>query len=113
MPARAPDDRWPSALVLIGYAVLALGMTRSWWTPLGGRTTAVNETDAALFSWLLGWTPHALATGQLPLFTDRLNFPAGVNLMWNNGMLLPGIVFAPVTLAVGGRPPSPCCARSG
>jgi hypothetical protein len=102
VPARAPDDRWPSALVLIGYAVLALGMTRSWWTPLGGRTTAVNETDAALFSWLLGWTPHALGTGQLPLFTDRLNFPTGVNLMWNNGMLLPGILFAPVTLAFGG-----------
>ena len=45
MPARAPDDRWPSALVLIGYAVLALGMTHSWWTPLGGRT---SEQSTAL-----------------------------------------------------------------
>src|SRR5687767_5506921 len=75
-PARPPiPERWSCLLVLTGYAVLALGVTWAWWTPLGGRTTAVNATDANLFAWLLGWTPHALATGQFPLFTDRINFP--------------------------------------
>ena len=101
-PPRPIPERWSVLLVLGGYVVLALGVTWAWWTPLGGRITAVNGTDANLFAWLLGWTPHALATGQFPLFTDRLNFPAGVNLMWNNGMFLPGLLFAPVTGAFGG-----------
>ena len=91
-----------AVLVVLGYGLFALGVTWSWWTPLGGRTTTVNQTDATLFAWLLEWIPHALATGQFPLFTDRLNFPTGVNLMWNNAMFLPGLVFAPVTLALGG-----------
>ncbi len=96
------SQRWAIALALAGYATLAVGVTWSWWNPLGGQITAVNGTDATLFGWLLGWTPHALATGQLPLFTDRINFPVGVNLMWNNGMFLPGLAFAPVTWAFGG-----------
>jgi hypothetical protein len=94
--------QWPSAVVLACYLALALGITWSWWTPLGQRITAINGTDMTLFAWLLTATPHALATGQFPLFTDRMNFPAGVNLMWNNGMALPGIVFAPVTWLFGG-----------
>ena len=55
--------RWAVGLVLLGYAVLALFVTWSWWTPLGGRASAINRTDADLFGWLLGWTPHALSTG--------------------------------------------------
>jgi len=55
-----------------------------------------------LFSWLLSSTPHALGRGQLPLYSDLLNAPTGVNLMWNNGMALPGPLFAPVTALVGG-----------
>ncbi|HWM60181.1 MAG TPA: hypothetical protein VNO83_20315 [Pseudonocardia sp.] len=101
-PRRAVASRWPLGVVLVAYAVLAFGVTWSWWTPLGGRITAINATDATLFSWLLGWTPHALSSGQLPLYSDRLNFPAGVNLMWNNGMVLPAVVFAPVTALFGG-----------
>jgi hypothetical protein len=94
--------RWPTAVVLAAYTTLALGMTWSWWTQLGQRMTGVNGSDATLFAWLLGWTPHALATGRFPLFSDLLNFPTGINLMWNNGMVLPAIVFAPVTALFGG-----------
>jgi hypothetical protein len=94
--------RRTTAVVLAGYLAAALAVTWSWWTPLGGRVTAVNEPDAVLFSWLLGSTPRALADGRFPLFSDLLNHPAGVNLMWNNGMALPGLVLAPVTYAFGG-----------
>jgi hypothetical protein len=93
---------WPDAAVLAGYALLALLITRSWWNPLGRTMSGVNGTDATLFSWLLTATPHALADGAHPLFSDRLNFPTGINLMWNNGMVLPGAVFAPVTALFGG-----------
>ena len=91
----------PVAVVAV-YVGLALWVTGSWWTPLGGRLTAVNPSDATLFSWLLTWTPHALAAGQAPLSTPALNAPNGVNLMWNNGMALPALIFAPVTSALGG-----------
>jgi len=81
---------------------LALFLTWSWWSPLGMRITAINGADMTLFSWLLNWTPHALLNGQFPLFSDKLNAPTGINLMWNNGMALPGLLFAPVTLLFGG-----------
>jgi hypothetical protein len=103
-PETAPPRvlRWTTPVVLTGYVAAALALTWSWWTPLGGRVTAVNEPDAVLFSWLLSATPRALANGRFPLFSDLLNHPAGVNLMWNNGMALPGLVLAPVTYAFGG-----------
>jgi hypothetical protein len=88
--------------VLAGYLAAALYVTWSWWTPLGGRVTAVNDHDAVLFSWLLSSTPHALADGRFPLFSDLLNHPSGINLMWNNGMALPGLLLAPVTSVFGG-----------
>lgn len=99
VPART---RWPTPVVLTGYLAAALYVTWSWWTPLGGRITAVNDPDAVLFSWLLSSTPHALADGRFPLFSDLLNHPAGINLMWNNGMVGPGVLLAPVTYAFGG-----------
>ena len=86
----------------MGYVALALWVTGAWWLPLGGRLTAVNQSDATLFAWLLTWTPHALGDGQPPLHTTALNAPEGINLMWNNGMALPALVFAPVTAAWGG-----------
>lgn len=90
------------AIVLVTYAALALAVTARWWTPLGGRITALNAPDATLFSWLLTWTPHALGTGADPLFSPAMNAPDGINLMWNNGMALPAVVLAPVTAALGG-----------
>lgn len=88
--------------MLTCYAALALFLTWSWWTPLGMRITGINGPDMTLFSWLLNWTPHALSNGQFPLFSDKLNAPTGINLMWNNGMALPGLLFAPVTGLFGG-----------
>lgn len=91
-----------AAGVPLGYLVLALVVTGPWWTPLGRRVTSVNEPDSVLFGWLLTWTPRALAQGRLPLYSDALNHPDGINLMWNNGMVLPGLLLAPVTAAFGG-----------
>jgi hypothetical protein len=81
---------------------LAVWVTGAWWLPLGARLSAINQPDATLFVWLLTWTPHALGSGLPPLLTTTLNAPDGVNLMWNNGMALPALLFAPVTAAWGG-----------
>lgn len=90
------------AAVVAGYVALAVWVTGAWWLPLGARLSAINQPDATLFAWLLTWTPHALGSGLPPLLTTALNAPDGVNLMWNNGMALPALLFAPVTAAWGG-----------
>jgi hypothetical protein len=91
-----------TALVLLAYVVAALLVAWPLWTPLGDRTSAVNPGDMALFAWLLEWPPHAVVHGDNPWFTDALNAPTGVNLMWNNGMSLPALVVWPVTAVFGG-----------
>ncbi len=90
------------AVVVAGYVALALWVTGAWWMPLGARLTAVNQADATLFAWLLTWTPHAFDDGQTPLLATAMNAPDGVNLLWNNGMALPALLFAPVTAVWGG-----------
>ena len=58
--------------------------------------------DIDLFAWFIRYEATAIAHGRLPdLVTTALNAPQGVNLMWNTSFLLPGVVFAPLTLAVG------------
>jgi hypothetical protein len=58
--------------------------------------------DIDLFAWFLRYEATAIAHGRLPdLVTTALNAPQGVNLMWNTSFLLPGVVFAPLTLAIG------------
>jgi hypothetical protein len=91
----------PIAVVVI-YIASALWVTAAWWAPLGTRLTAVNQRDAVLFSWLLTWAPHALGAGQPPLLATAQGAPGGINLMWNNGMALPALLFAPVTAVWGG-----------
>ncbi len=94
--------RRAGAAVLAAYTGVALYVTWAWWTPLGGRISGVNAPDSVLFSWLLSSTPHALGAGELPLYSGLLNASTGINLMWNNGMVLPGVLFTPVTAVFGG-----------
>lgn len=101
-PSRTRSHAVAGVGVPLGYLLLAVLVTGPWWAPLGRRVTSVNEPDAVLFGWLLTWTPRALADGRLPLYSDALNHPDGINLMWNNGMVLPGLLLAPVTAAFGG-----------
>ncbi len=51
--------------------------------------------------WFLRWVPFALAHGHDLLVTHHLNYPDGVNLMWNTSLPLPGLLLAPVTDAWG------------
>jgi hypothetical protein len=87
-------------LALVVFVLLALLLfRRAWRAP---TTTWVGEAgDPPHFMWLLRWLPHALAEGQNPLFTQHINYPDGVNLMWNTAIPLPALVLSPLTLALG------------
>jgi hypothetical protein len=57
--------------------------------------------DPQQFMWFLGWPPYAITHGLNPLFTSYIDFPGGVNLMWNTSVLLPSLVLGPLT-SLGG-----------
>ena len=53
-------------------------------------------------AWFMRYAADAVAHGHLPaLVTTALNAPHGISLMWNNSVLFPAVVLAPVTLLGG------------
>jgi hypothetical protein len=102
-PVRGRAATW---LVLGGYLLGAVALTWHLWADPAGRAQVVPgrgvSHDIDLFAWFLRYEATAIAHGRLPdLVTTALNAPQGVNLMWNTSFLLPGVVFAPLTLAIG------------
>jgi hypothetical protein len=102
-PARGRAATW---LVLGCYLLGAVALTWHLWGDPAGRAQVVPgrgvSHDIDLFAWFLRYEATAIAHGRLPdLVTTALNAPQGVNLMWNTSFLLPGVVFAPLTLAIG------------
>ena len=57
--------------------------------------------DADEYSWFLSWVPFALGHGLNPLLSTYVNYPTGVNLMWNTSVLLPSFLMSPVTVIFG------------
>ncbi|KJE21693.1 hypothetical protein FF36_04028 [Frankia torreyi] len=85
--------------VALGYLILSVWIFRASWRHLGEVTYGGN--DAYLFSWFLGWTPHAFGSGLDPFLTHRINSPAGANILWSTPVLLLGLLAAPITLLGG------------
>ena len=72
---------------------------------LVGRTStgylSQGVQDHQAFEWYFGASAHNVATLSNPLFSDRQNFPDGVNLMANAAVTGLGVPLAPLTLALG------------
>jgi hypothetical protein len=85
-------------LAFLGLAVLLLG---SIWTSPTTRTLGAGIGDPGVFAWFLRWTPFAIGRQISPLFSDHLNHPDGINLMWNTWVPLPGLLLSPLTLTFG------------
>jgi hypothetical protein len=98
--ARRQRRRW---LVVAGVAYLAVSLAlerRALQHPFSA-TAGSAAADAHFFVWWLRWTPWALLHGQNPLLTDYMNYPGGVNGVWNTSVLALGILAAPLTLTLG------------
>ena len=57
--------------------------------------------DTVMTIWALAWTPFALSHHMNPLFTDYMNYPLGVNMLWSSPILVAGIALWPVTALWG------------
>ncbi|MDT3439619.1 hypothetical protein [Pseudofrankia sp. BMG5.37] len=89
--------RW--LLLFAAYCALAVLMLRSLWVDPGARGYGVS--DATLFTWYIGWVPHAIGHGMNPFVTDMINAPDGVSILWSTPVVLLGVLVAPVTLLAG------------
>jgi hypothetical protein len=85
-------------LLFLTLAVLLLGST---WTSPTTRTLGAGVGDPGVFTWFLRWTPFAVGRQISPFFSDYLNHPDGINLMWNTWVPLPGLLLSPLTLSFG------------
>src|SRR5258708_17257792 len=92
--------RRPAALNLSLYLGLALALFRSAWASPQTKWIGIC-CDPEQTMWFLRWTPYAATHLQSPWFTDHLNYPDGVNLMWNASMQFPSFLLSPVTLLFG------------
>ncbi|PSK67258.1 hypothetical protein B0E53_00790 [Micromonospora sp. MH33] len=106
-PARSPaaPARWrrlrPDLLVASVYLAGALWVTARGWLDPGGRLLGSRPDDQGFNEWMLAYAAHAVSHLENPFFTTLQNAPAGVNLMTNVGMQLPGLVLSPFTLLFG------------
>lgn len=90
---------WVDLAVIAAYLGTALHVLGN----LVGRTStgylSQGVQDHQAFEWYFGASAHNVATLSNPLFSDRQNFPDGVNLMANAAVTGLGIPLAPLTLA--------------
>jgi hypothetical protein len=91
-------------LEVLAVFLLSLALAVAWWHK-AWLSPAVNQIggagDADEYSWFFSWMPFAIGHGLNPLVSTYVNFPKGVNLMWNTSVLLPSFFMAPVTVVFG------------
>ena len=60
-----------------------------------------EDTDSAQFIWFAEWLRYALLHGHGSLLTSHVNYPIGINLMWQPTPVLPNFLVLPVTVLGG------------
>jgi hypothetical protein len=89
--------RWlRHALVLLGFLGAAVLVFSSVWAAPSTTIAGVGG-DPQLAIWFTRWVPFAVSHGLNPFLTDYVDYPAGVNLMWNTASPLLGVLLWPVT----------------
>ncbi|HEX5543132.1 MAG TPA: hypothetical protein VFX60_16490 [Micromonospora sp.] len=87
--------------VFLLFLVVALWVTARIWRDPAGRAAALYSGDPAQVQFFLAHSVRVLLHGEFPFYTERLNYPDGVNLMANTAILGLGLPMVPVTLLFG------------
>ncbi|SDJ35210.1 hypothetical protein SAMN05444157_2953 [Frankineae bacterium MT45] len=57
--------------------------------------------DGVLFAWYFESVQHSLWHLQNPLFSDAMNTPTGLNVMWNTALIIVSTLMSPLTAVIG------------
>ena len=91
--------RWLTFGVPAAYLALALALY--WHGAPIGRDFFGNGTDPIAFVWYFNWWPYAIAHGLDPFETTRIWHGIGLDLAWTTSLMVPSLLFAPLTLTAG------------
>lgn len=86
------------AALLSAAAAFALTLP-AWLDPT--RRVVGNPGDPEEYLFFVKWFQYALWHHHNPLFSTWVNYPAGINLMWNTADPALGLAAAPVTAVAG------------
>jgi hypothetical protein len=107
-PAAEPRPRRPrwtprrqDLAVYAGFLLAALWVTSRIWVDPAGRVAPLYSSDPAQVQFFLAHSVRVVLHGEFPFYTDRFNYPDGVNLMANTAILALGIPMVPITLLFG------------
>ena len=87
-------------LALLTFVAMALFITVPLWLHLDHELRD-DPQDQAFFEWMLAHGARVLTDGVYPFFSDRMNYPDGVNMMANTSVLAVSLPMTPVTLLWG------------
>lgn len=87
-------------MVFVGFLALAIVLFGSTWVHPFATVIGIGP-DPPVFIWYLRWVPFAITHGMNPLSTNYLDYPAGINVMWQTSIPLLGLLLWPVTAIAG------------
>jgi len=99
-PRRNPANLETALLSLLVFVLLAVLLFFSTWEAPFDRMIGIGG-DGVLFTWYLRWPAFALSHGLNPLISNYVDYPGGINLMWNVSMPLISLIMTPATLTLG------------
>nr|WP_229067416.1 hypothetical protein [Actinoplanes sp. DH11] len=91
---------WRDVCAIGSFLAVALFVTAPLWLNLDHELRD-DPQDQAFFEWMLAHGARVLTDGVYPFFSDRLNYPDGVNMMANTSVLAVSVPLTPITLLFG------------
>jgi hypothetical protein len=91
---------WRDVAALASLLAVALYLTAPMWLNLDHELRD-DPQDQAFFEWMLAHGARVLTDGVYPFFSDRMNYPDGVNMMANTSVLAVSLPLTPITLLFG------------
>ena len=99
-PVRGNCGRWELGVAFLAFLGLALALFHAAWAhPFSTQIGGAGDADE--YDWFLSWMPFALGHAHDPLISHYVNFPSGINLMWNTSVILPSLLVSPLTVIFG------------
>ena len=91
---------WRDILAIASFVAVALYLTAPLWLNVDHQLRD-DPQDQAFFEWMLAHGARVLTDGVYPFFSDRMNYPDGVNIMANTSVLAVSLPMTPVTALFG------------